>query len=243
MKRLITLGIILSSFTFFTNKLSAQQSSCCCTDCVCPPGAQGIQGIQGVAGPQGVPGIPGPLGSVGSIGPQGPQGVQGPIGAIGPQGPCCPFSTSFGQAFSSTDQLAIVPGEAVLMENVNISTMAIDFSMTPSTGEVTINKTGIYSIEFVFHGQLSAPFPAPVPAWSLSLFKNNVLLPGATFGNFTLSPDEVYSHTGGPTLVSITAGDVIKIVNTSTMPVDKIATALGSSVPVTSCGLTILLVQ
>ncbi len=204
------------------------QAQCCCTDCVCPPGPQGPIGPQGGRGPQG------PQGTSGSIGPQGPQGMQG---STGPQGPCCPSAGTFGGAFSILSQ-TIPSGGSPTFEALMPSSGSIDLSMTSTTGEITVNKPGVFLVDFTVQGMLSPPFPFPVPAWGFSLFQNGVLVSGSTWINFTDSPDDVISHTGGPVLVNVTKGDVFKIVNTSTLSVDLLSAPLGSLVPVTSVSIT-----
>jgi hypothetical protein len=153
-------------------------------------------------------------------------------------------TSTFGQAYSIKNQLAIPPTGPILFENVVFASPSIDFSFASTTGEIVINKSGIYSIDFTFHGQLTPPLPAPpVPAWSISLFQNGSPVLGSTFGNFTLTPDDTMTHTGGPTLVTIAAGDAIQVVNTSTLPVDKFSVVPGPTLPVSGATILIMLLQ
>jgi hypothetical protein len=74
------LGTITLFMAAFQPQPLAAISSCCCTDCACPPGPSGPGGAQGLQGPIGL------TGPQGNVGPQGPQGIQGPTG---PQGAPC----------------------------------------------------------------------------------------------------------------------------------------------------------
>lgn len=156
---------------------------------------------------------------------------------------CCSHPIVYGQAYSTTNQLGITPLSPILMEQIGIMSQLIDFSKTGTNGEITMQHNGIYNVDFTFHGQLSAPFPFPVPAWSISLFKNGALVPGSTLGNFTISPDDILTHTGGSTLVFISAGDVLQFKNTSTLNLDKLCDVLGTTVPISGATVSITLVQ
>ncbi len=232
-KSVFLLGAVSLFLTAFEPQLQAQTSGCCCASCACPPGLQGPAGAQGFAGPSG------PAGSVGAA---GSQGAQGPVGPVGPQGPCCPLEGVFAGAFSDQNQ-TIVPGMPVLLDNVIIASPSIDMSMVDTTGVITINESGDYLFDFTIQGALTPPFPFPVPSWCFSLFQNGVLVPGSTWTNYTSSPDDVTSHTGGPRIVSVTAGDTFQILNTSTLSVNLSASTFGCTVPVNSAAITILLFQ
>lgn len=214
--------------------LQAQTGGCCCTDCVCPPGPQGPIGLQGPVGPQGSQGQPG---TQGLTGPQGPQGIQG---NTGPQGPCCSTTsvTSAVNVYSTMDQ-SIPSGGVVLFESVNITTGNYDVSMTPITGVITITTAGTYRLSWSVEGQLTPPFPAPVPAWSFTLYANGVPVPGSTFSSFTLFPDEATSTAAGTVIVNVTAGTMLTLQSSSTLPVSIISTIPGSLLPETSASIVI----
>ncbi len=227
---LVAVGLFLA---VFEPQVQAQNAGCCCVDCTCPPGPQGPSGPQG---PQGSSGL------AGASGASGPQGAQGPQGLAGPTGTCCPFQPMYAGAYSDQNQ-TIAPGMQVLLDNIIVATPGIDMSMVDTTGVITINQSGEYIIDFAVQGTLTPPFPFPVPDWCFSLYQNGVLVPGSTWTNYTNSPDDVVSHTGGPIIVAVTAGDTFQVINTSTLSVNLTASALGCTVPVNSAAITISLVQ
>jgi hypothetical protein len=229
-KQLVILGIMSIFSTVLP--LQAQSGGCCCTDCVCPPGPQGSQGIQGLQGPIGL------QGAQGLIGPQGLQGIQG---STGPQGPCCPGQGSVISAanvFSLVDQ-SIPSGGTVIFEDANVVTSDYDVSMAPITGAITFLNTGIYRINWTVEGQLTPPFPAPVPAWSFSLYLDGLLVNGSTFSSFTLFPDEATSTAAGTVVIPVTAGQVLTLQSTASLPVSIISSIPGSLVPETSTSIII----
>ena len=61
MRKKLSLVAVLG-MTLFSLNVYGQSSSCCCTDCICPPGPQGAVGPQGNTGIQGNAGIQGVAG-------------------------------------------------------------------------------------------------------------------------------------------------------------------------------------
>lgn len=229
---LTALTAILSSSNAYSD------SGCCCTDCICPPGPQGPLGSQGSAGSQGLSGPQGIQGVQGLVGPSGSQGIQGKEGI---QGPCCNTSViaSVANIYSLLDQ-SITPGASMLFENSNAITVAdYDVSMTSTTGDITILKSGIYSITWGVEGSLTPPFPNPVPSWAFSLYLDAAPVPGSCFSAFTLFPDEATTTTGGTVIVFVTAGQVLSLKSTSTLPVSVASNIFGSVIPQTSSYITI----
>lgn len=227
-------AILLSTLSFILTapQAQAQSGGCCCTDCICPPGPQGPQGPQGPIGT----GTQGPQGPAGS---QGPQGIMGPEG---PQGPCCqsPGSqVSVLNAYSVLDQ--DLPSLGVcLLENTNVVTItSFDVSMLSTTGEITFLKGGNYLLSWTAEGLLTPPFPDPVPAWSLAFLLDGVPIPGSCFSGFTLFPAELTDNTGGTVVVSVNAGQVLKLVNSSTLPISLVSTVPGSLFPEVSVSIVI----
>lgn len=216
----------------FSLNAYGQTSGCCCESCICPQGSQGPQGIQGPAGT----GAPGPQGV------PGPQGAQGVQGQAGPQGPCCQSPSgqvSVLNAYSTRDQ-TIPSLEVCLFEHLNVFTSAsFDVSQIGITGEITFLKSGNYLLSWTAEGQLTPPFPDPVPAWSLSFFLDGVNVPGSCFSGYTLYPAELTDNTGGTVVVNVNAGQVLKLVNTSTLPISLISTIPGSLFPETSISIVI----
>jgi len=184
-------------------------NSCCCTDCICPPG---------------------------------PTGAQGPQGQTGPQGPCCGAiqSTVVASLYSIIDQ-QIPSGNVVTFENTSTVTLAnFDVSLAPSTGQITFLTSGTYSITWRVAGELTPPFPDPVPAWSLSLFLDGTQVPGSCFAGFSLFPDLLTSNGASNIIVVVAAGQVLTLQNTSLLPISLISSTPGSIFPQISATLSII---
>ncbi len=237
----------------------SEKKCCCCFGAQGPqgvPGAQGQQGIQGVPGkdgpqgpngPTGLQGIPGRNGDQGPIGLQGPQGLIGPQGVQGIQGlsgkDCdCESVAQYLSIYSLTDQ--VVPSLASPFLNlVNSASAGFDISAAPVSGEVKILNHGIYSVNWGFDGKLQPPYPFPIPAWALGIYKNGVLLPGTTSGSFSITPDDICVHDSADAIVELKAGDIIKIVNLSTMTILGVSNPVGTLFPIASARLNISLIK
>lgn len=236
MKKFFCIGIF--SLMVFAANAQAQNVGCCCIDCVCPPGPQGPTGLQGAPGTDGPPGAQGPLGSDGIIGPQGPEGLQGPKG---PQGPCCPQPPGvFVSLYSLMDQ-SIAPGSNALIELTSETTAAFDITMAPLTGEVKVLKSGIYLVNWALDGTLAAPFPTPFPGFTFAFAVNGVPNLSASTGPFSISDIDMETHSSGVSVIHLTAGDVISLLNVSTSTVDTSSTLVGSTIPVSPINLNVVL--
>lgn len=142
-------------------------------------------------------------------------------------------------AYSTQDQ--VIPSLGVcLFESTNIVTVtSFDVSMLATTGEITFLKGGNYLLSWTAEGQLTPPFPDPVPAWSLAFLLDGVLVPGSCFSGYTLFPAELTDNTGGTVVVNVNAGQVLKLVNSSTLPISLISTVPGSLFPEVSVSIVI----
>ena len=228
MNKFFSILSVLSLSFFATSLYSAD--NCCCTSCTCPQGAQGPTGAQGIQGVQGLSG---------ATGAQGPVGLQGITGA---QGPCCSTTSSNAVAglYSIEDQ-DIPPGSPVLFESTNaITPGAFDVSFTPSTGQITFINSGTYSITWRVSGQLTPPYPSPVPVWSLSLFLDGVPVPGSCFAGFSPFPDLLSSNGAANVIIVVTAGQALTLENSSLLPISLVASTPGSSLPQISATLSII---
>ncbi len=222
-------------------------------------GAQGVPGPAGPAGPQGLrgePGHPGQQGPQGSAGPAGMQGIQGLQGDMGPQGPkgdCveCPCECpdpEFAEVFSTLTQTLVsspgpnMAGGIVLLENSIFSTPNIDISQAGSNGKITINLAGWYDIYTGLCGSLN-PIASPLPVWTLSLFKNGVIVPGSTFANMTLSPEQKANEIVADVFVHMDAGDYLELANTSDANVVLQAPSLGTNAQTNSAYLKVILLK
>jgi len=203
-----------------------------------PAGSQGQQGVQGPQGPQGLQGLPGPKGDTGPQGPKGDKGDTGPQGPQGPQGrpgEClCPeaYLSVYSQLNQSPNAFG-VGMDACRFEGVNDSEN-FDFSLANITGEVKALVSGDYAMEWNVNGSLQPPFPAPVPTWAFAIFVNGALVPGSSGANFTSSPDDEISHTHGGCIISLNAGDSLKLRNISKFNVNLTAVIPSLNFPLSS---------
>jgi Collagen triple helix repeat (20 copies) len=241
---------------------------CNCKADPCAASMQGVQGQQGVQGIQGLPGAVGPMGpkgDQGAIGPMGPQGLQGEMGIQGPQGipgscvncnstPVPPVPPPFGsnaefaEVFSKVPQtLAASPGVnqaggIVKLENTIYNTTNIDVSNAAINGQVKINLAGWYDVATGICGTLN-PIASPLPVWTLSLFQNGVLVPGSTFANQTISPEQQSNEIVADVFVKCAVGDVLTLANTSVSPVLITSPVLGTNAQPSSAYMKISLLQ
>jgi hypothetical protein len=216
--------------------------------CCCPgekgdrgdKGEQGMQGVQGIAGHDGVQGI------------AGPQGIQGPKGDKGDCMQCenechCP-EPEFAEVFSITTQdLGASPGpnlagQTVVLENTIFNTPNIDLSMASINGKVKINRAGWYDVFTGMCGSLN-PVSSPLPVWTLSLFKNGIIVPGSTFANMTLSPEQKANEICADVLVHFLVGDIVELANTSVSNVVLTAPTFGTNAPTNSAYLKLILLK
>ncbi len=215
----------------------------------CPQGPQGIQGVTGPQGPAGLTGLQGVQGIQGEAGPKGDQGPQGPKGdcvECHHERKCC--DAEFAEVFSITPQtLAASPGpnaagQTVLLAQSIYSTANIDISNAGTNGRVYVNKAGWYDIYAGMCGALN-PIMSPLPVWTLSLFKNGVIVPGSTFSNMTISPEQKSNQIVADVFAHFDAGDYIELANTSTNSVDLNAPTLGTNAQTNSAYLKIILLK
>lgn len=205
-------------------------NSCCC------PGPQGPQGVQGL---QGNPGVAGPMG------PTGPQGV---MGLQGPPGSSTSGSVEFAEVYSLLNQnlsaspSANMPGQAALLEKTIYATSNIDVSQAGVNGKIIINLAGWYDVSTGICGALN-PIPSPLPVWTLSLFQNGILVPGSTFANQTISPEQQANEIVADVFVHFNVGDILELCNTSSNPVNITSPLLGTNAQPSSCYMKIVLLK
>lgn len=238
MKKIILLSSLLMMLAG-TTYISAQ---CCCDSCVCPQAPQGPVGFAGLVGLDGAAGPQGDQGPQGIPGPQGPLGAQGIQGPQGPDGPCAPVISAFTNVYSLADQ-TIAPGQSVMLELSSANSGDFDITLAGTTGQVTVLASGYYLLNWGIDGLLTPPYPNPVPAWSFGIYINGVFLPGSAQGSFTITPDAIVKHASSYFIIHLNAGDVLTLVNTSTLPVNVVSNPFGSSVPTAAARLNILSVH
>jgi hypothetical protein len=215
-------------------------------------GLQGSTGAQGPVGPQGLQGQPGQPGQNGSDGHVGPQGIPGPQGIQGVPGNCvecpCDCASEFAEVFSVTSQVLgpslglNLPGQTVVLENTIFATPNIDVSQAGINGKITVNLSGWYDVATGICGSLN-PIASPLPCWTLSLFKNGIYVPGSTFANQTISPEQKANEIVADVFVHFDKGDVLELANTSVSSVAMAAPVLGTNAPASSAYLKIILLK
>lgn len=163
-----------------------------------------------------------------------------------PKPHCC--DAEFAEVYSGVGQTLTaspgsnMPGQFALMEQTVFATANIDVSLAASQGKVIINKAGWYDVATGICASLN-PIASPLPVWSLSLFKNGAIVPGSTFANMTLSPEQKANEIVADVFVHCNVGDVIQLANTSTAPIELTAPTLGTNAATNSAYMKLILLQ
>jgi hypothetical protein len=157
-------------------------------------------------------------------------------------------ASEFAEVYSTKPQIlaaslaANQPGQVVLLENTIFATSNIDVSMAASLGQIKINKAGWYDVATGMCGALN-PIPSPLPVWTLSLFQNGVIVPGSTFANMTISPEQQSNEIVADVFVHCNVGDVLTLNNTSVNPINLTAPTLGTNAQTNCAYLKITLLK
>jgi hypothetical protein len=131
------------------------------------------------------------------------------------------------------------------MEVVNITSGNTDFDVSSlsTNGEVKVLNHGVYQIDWAVDGKLTPPYPFPVPAWCFIIYRNGVGLPSTSSAAFSITPDDLVVHDAATSIVEFFAGDVIKIVNSSSMSVNVVSTAPGCLIAISSVRLSLVMLK
>lgn len=216
------------------------KKDCCC--CI-----QGPQGVPGLQGEQGIQGVPGPQGIPGQTGAQGPQGLQGPAGVCDPEEclRCC--EKCYLNLYSMSDQNIGVNGSPTDFAKFDLfsvgSSDCFDWSLAASDGVIKVLKTGNYIVQWNANGQLTPPYPAPVPSWGLGIYKNGAYVPGTAEAGFNDSPDDDANFLANTSIFPINAGDIIKLRNAGTFAIFLKSIHPEMVVPMTSASINFLKVS
>ncbi len=146
--------------------------------------------------------------------------------------PCC-ADPEFAEVYSSLSQDLASPvapslqGQTILFENVVVNTTNIDTSQANITGYIYVNRAGWYDVTLGVCGGLN-PIPSPLPVWTVSLFKNGVLVPGSTFANIPLSPEQKANESVTDVFVHFDKGDYIEVSSTSLNTVFLTSPSIGT---------------
>jgi hypothetical protein len=164
---------------------------------------------------------------------------------------CCEKGTGlpeFGEVFSIASQTlapsiaANQPGGIVLLEQLRFATTGIDVTNAGVNGNIVINESGWYNVASGITGSLN-PIPAPLPVWTMSLFKNGVIIPGSTFSNVPLSPAQQSNQITADALVHFNKGDILTLANTSTDQLFAAAPSLGTTAQTNSAYVKIMMLR
>jgi hypothetical protein len=163
-----------------------------------------------------------------------------------PERHCC--DAEFAEVYSAVNQALAaspgpnMPGQFALLEQAIYATPNIDISLAASQGKVIVNKAGWYDVATGICAALN-PIASPLPVWSLSLFKNGVIVPGSTFANMTLSPEQKANEIVADVFVHLNAGDVLQLANTSNSAITLSAPTLGTNAATNSAYMKIILLK
>lgn len=159
---------------------------------------------------------------------------------------CC--DAEFAEVYSIVNQTLTaspgpnMPGQFASLEQTVFATSGIDVSLAASQGKVIVNKAGWYDVATGICASLN-PIASPLPVWSLSLFKNSVIVPGSTFANMTLSPEQKANEIVADVFVHFDAGDVVQLANTSTAVIELTAPTLGTFAQTNSAYMKLILLK
>jgi len=163
-----------------------------------------------------------------------------------PKRHCC--ESEFAEVYSSLPQTLMaspgpnMPGQFALLEQTIFATANIDVSLAASQGKIIVNKSVWYDIATGICASLN-PIASPLPVWSLSLFKNGIIVPGSTFANMTLSPEQKANEIVADVFVHCLAGDVIQLANTSNATIELNAPTLGTNATTNSAYMKLTLLR
>lgn len=212
-----------------------------CCGCYGPQGIQGVPGLQGAQGVQGVPGVQGIPGQDGAQGVQGIQGIPGKdCDGSGKECECC---ERYCNIYGSPPQLLGAFGSAtdtVLFQNQNaVSTGDFDLSMISVTGDVKFLKAGVYSIRWGAEAKVEPPIPSPTPSFSFGLWLNGSSVLGSVQSGYTQAPNDDTLPIASAVMITVAAGDLLRLRNASSLPVNMNPNTIGIVFPVTIASLNI----
>jgi len=182
-------------------------------------GATGSAGPAGQTGATGVAGSTGPAGPIGATGPAGPTGTDGatgpagPVGATGPTGPTGPVATgSFAYIYNLAAEVVSAEGAISFDSNGDISS---GFSHVPGDAGLVVVSSGTYLVDFSVTGAEPNQF---------TLFDNGAPLSGSTYGT-----DNGSQQNDGQLIVTLSAGDLLTLVNHSSAAAVTLETVAGGT--------------
>lgn len=217
-----------------------------------PLGPKGNVGAQGVPGPQGPSGADGAPGSQGSVGLQGPQGVAGPQGIPGLQGPpgtdcecegknhgCVRYANLYAAPPQLLGPFGALNDTVIFGLQNAVSTGDFDLSFAGSSGDVKFLKSGVYAIRWEAEAKVEPPIPAPTPSFSFGIWINGVVVGGSVISGYTQAPNDDTLSISAEVMITLAAGDVLRLRNASSLTVNMNPNTIGIVFPVTVASLNI----
>ena len=182
-------------------------------------GDQGAPGIQGNVGDQGAPGIQGNVGDQGSpgiqgnVGDQGAPGIQGNVGDQGAPGIQGAPGANLGYItiYTETTTVTYLNNQPVFFNFIVTPTSPV-FSFTPVATAITINQSGIYSVNYIITPFNATGFGIRVNGSTVILqSRMSVTIGGLPIVSFFTTPfnagDRIeLINLGGPTNLTNLAG-------------------------------------
>ena len=174
------------------------------------PGATGATGVTGATGATGATGI-GATGPTGATGATGAVGATGPAGATGLPGGIL----SYGYIYNVTGQAPVAVEAPVLFDS---NGPLVGVTHTPGTSDITVVNSGVYVITFSVSG---------VEPNQFGIFINGVAVPQTD--QTIYGADTGAQQNTGLTIVTLTAGDVLTLVNHTSAAAVTLQTLAGGS--------------
>ena len=141
-------------------------------------------------------------------------GIAALFGALHADSHFCPLGPSHARAFSVLPQL-VLPKEAVRLEKVSSQSCEVDLSLAPTFGLVLFKRSGTYKI--VWHGQTRSPLSL---SWSLGFSLDGLVLFSNQYG--TLGCHNHPQKFEGSVVLSVNAGQTLRLVNSSAHPIELV---------------------
>jgi len=176
-------------------------------------GSTGSTGATGATGPTGATGSDGLAGATGATGPTGATGATGATGPTGATGATGSDVSALGYAYIYNTTSQTIAAEAALTFGSNGPLSGV--THTAGTSSITITNTGTYSMSYFVSGTTANQF---------TLFVNGTANTTTTYGTTA-------GITVGQAILSLSAGDVLTLVNhTSVVVVLPTSVTLGLQV-------------
>jgi hypothetical protein len=130
--------------------------------------------------------------------------------------------------------------DAVLFTNMNAITGA-DFDLTQmaTLGEFKFLKAGVYCINWGASGEVAPPIPSPTPSFSFGLWLNGSLVQGSNVSGFVQAGDDDVLRITAEVIISVQAGDILKLRNASQLGVSMSPQNTGIAFPATVATMNI----